>query len=86
MIMSDKEVMKGTSSVTCPGIKKFIRLVPAYFKCPSCGGNVEIWSDEDAGICIACKRNIDRPEKQQSCLNWCEYADKCKEIIRQQKH
>ncbi|UCG45340.1 MAG: hypothetical protein JSV58_00745 [Candidatus Bathyarchaeota archaeon] len=84
--MSDKEVMKGTSSVTCPGIKKFIRPVPAYFKCPSCGGNVEIWSDEDAGICIACKRNIDRPEKQQSCLNWCEYADKCKEIIRQQKH
>ena len=79
-------VMKGTSSATCPGIRKFIRPTPTYFKCPSCGGNVEIWSDEEAGICTACKESVERPEKEQSCLDWCEYADKCREIIRSQKH
>jgi len=69
---------------TCPGIRKFVRPAPEYFKCPNCGGMVEIWSDEDVGICDTCKRELGRPEKQ-SCLEWCEYADKCREIINRMK-
>jgi DNA-directed RNA polymerase subunit RPC12/RpoP len=26
----------------------------AYVKCHVCGGTVEIWSDEDAGVCLDC--------------------------------
>lgn len=71
---------------TCPGIRKFVRPVPEYLKCNHCGGNVEIWSDEDTGICEDCGRDIPRHEKEQSCLDWCEQADKCREIIKSIKH
>ncbi|UCF58990.1 MAG: hypothetical protein JSV15_00760 [Candidatus Bathyarchaeota archaeon] len=77
--------MKGSSYETCPGIKKFIRPIPKYIKCPNCGGNAEIWSDEEVGTCTTCEEEVGRPEKEQSCLDWCEYADKCREIISHQK-
>lgn len=71
---------------TCPGIKKFIRPSPEYFPCPTCGGNVEIWSDEDVGVCDVCGAEHGRAEKEPSCLDWCEYADKCREIIEGKKN
>jgi len=71
---------------TCPGIRKFVRPVLEYFKCLNCGGNVEIWSDEDAVICDTCNKESGRPEKEQSCLDWCEYAERCGEIIKRKKH
>jgi predicted amidophosphoribosyltransferase len=74
-----------SNSETCPGIKKFVRPVPEYFQCPNCGGEVEIWSDEDTGICDTCNKEVGRPEKEQSCLNWCEYAAQCREIIKRMK-
>ena len=58
---------------------------PEYFKCPVCGKSVEIWSDEDVGICDTCDKEIRRSEKEQSCLDWCEYADKCREMIKNVK-
>ena len=67
---------------TCPGINKFIRPTMTYVKCHVCGGDVEIWSDEDVGICLNCGAEWHRPEKEASCLDYCEYADKCREIIR----
>ncbi|UCE95868.1 MAG: hypothetical protein JSV51_09245 [Candidatus Bathyarchaeota archaeon] len=70
---------------SCPGIKKFIRPTPEYFPCSNCGGNVEIWTDEDAGVCDTCEKESSRPEKEQSCLDWCDYADKCRELINSQK-
>ncbi|MCW3982273.1 MAG: hypothetical protein NWE81_04095 [Candidatus Bathyarchaeota archaeon] len=75
-----------TNFKSCPGISRFVRPVPEYFPCPSCGGNVEIWSDEDVGTCEACEKESPRPEKQQSCLDWCEYADKCRDFIRNKSH
>jgi len=70
---------------TCPGITKFMRPIPEYFKCPNCGGEVEIWSDEETGKCSKCGGKYPRPEKEKSCLEWCQYADNCKEIIREAK-
>jgi hypothetical protein len=75
----------GSSFETCPGIKKFVRPVPENFTCLNCGGEVEIWSDEDVGTCDTCNKELGRPEKEQSCLDWCEYANKCREIIKQMK-
>ena len=43
---------------------------------------MEIWSDEAEGVCLDCGAAWTRPEKEASCLDYCEYADKCKEIIK----
>jgi len=74
-----------TANGTCPGINKFVRPIPEYFKCSNCGGTVEIWSDEEVGICDTCGKETPRPTKEQSCLDWCEHADKCREIVKNMK-
>jgi hypothetical protein len=53
-----------------------------YVKCHVCEGDVEIWSDEDVGVCIDCGAEWRRLDRSASCLQYCEYADKCREIIR----
>lgn len=73
------------SGRTCPGIRKFVRPVPEYLKCLNCGESVEIWSDEEVVTCEACGREVRRHEKEQSCLDWCEHADMCREIIKNTK-
>ena len=67
---------------TCPGINKFIRPTMTYVKCHICGSDVEIWSDEGVGICPECGAEWHRPDKDASCLEYCEYSDKCREIIK----
>jgi len=52
-----------------------------YVKCHECGGDVEIWSDEDSGFCMDCNAEWTKPDKEVSCLDYCEYADACREII-----
>lgn len=74
-----------TSSETCPGIRDFIRPTMKYVKCHASGGDVEIWSDEDKGVCLDCGAEWVRPEKGASCLEYCECADKCREIIDSRK-
>jgi len=71
-----------TNPKTCPGISRFVRPTMAYVKCHVCGGDVEIWSDEDKATCAGCGAEWLRPNKDASCLEYCEYADKCREIIK----
>ena len=71
---------------SCPGIKDFLRPKPEFIQCPNCAGSVEIWSDEESAICEICEKEVKRPEKEASCLEWCEFADKCKAIIASKKH
>jgi hypothetical protein len=47
---------------------------------------VEIWSDEDVAECTECGAEWRRPDKNSSCLEYCEYADKCRGIINSRKH
>ena len=70
---------------TCPGLKEFLRPTVSYVKCHVCGGNVEIWSDEDTGYCIECNAEWKRPDKTAACLEYCEYADQCRGIINSHK-
>ena len=37
------------------------------------------------GICDTCNKEFGRSEKEQSCLDWCEYADQCRKIIKRIK-
>ena len=78
--------LDGSNAESCPGIKKFLRPKPEYIQCPNCAGSVEIWSDEDTAICDICGKEVSRTEKEASCLDWCEFADKCREIINRKKH
>lgn len=64
----------------CPGIARIVRPVPEYVKCPNCGATVEIWSDETETECDNCGTRVTR-DIEPSCLEWCRYADKCREII-----
>jgi len=46
------------------------------FDCPSCGEEVEIWSDEIRGVCHNCGRAVFR-DGYMSCLEWCKYGQDC---------
>ena len=60
----------------CPGSKNIRQPKPEYIKCPSCGEEVEIWTDEIKTICLKCKAAVMRKE-ESSCLEWCKYAKEC---------
>lgn len=60
----------------CPGSSDIIQPKPEYVKCPVCGKDVEIWSDEFKGECKNCKKIVFR-EETPSCIEWCNYAEKC---------
>ena len=46
------------------------------FDCPSCGEEVEIWTDEIRGVCSNCGRAVFR-DGYMSCLEWCKFAQEC---------
>lgn len=68
----------------CPGIANLLRPIPEYIECPNCGSEVEIWSDEDETRCSSCGATVVR-EQRLSCLEWCKYADRCRELIEKVK-
>lgn len=61
----------------CPGSQKFKRPEPENIKCPNCGQEVEIWTDEIKVICPNCNNVILREQEGASCLDWCKYAKEC---------
>ena len=70
---------------TCPGLRDFLQPKPAYITCHVCGSELEIWSDEEKSVCLDCGAEWVRPNEDASCLEYCEYADKCREIINSKK-
>jgi predicted RNA-binding Zn-ribbon protein involved in translation (DUF1610 family) len=60
----------------CPGAKLLRQPKPEIFECPSCGEEVEIWTDEIRGVCSNCGRTMFR-EGTMSCLEWCKFAQEC---------
>lgn len=71
------------SYFTCPGINKFVRPTPEYLTCPKCFTHVEIWSDEEEARCHKCGAMVSR--EIASCLDYCEFASKCKKIIEEKR-
>ncbi len=60
----------------CPGSSKFKSPQPEMIKCPSCGVEIEIWTDEIQALCPGCKKSVMRPSGQ-SCVDWCKHAKEC---------
>jgi DNA-directed RNA polymerase subunit RPC12/RpoP len=60
----------------CPG-QESRNLRVEVFKCPGCGADVEIFSDEMRFRCRKCGTMVVRKEVAPSCLDWCDAAQKC---------
>jgi DNA-directed RNA polymerase subunit RPC12/RpoP len=58
----------------CPGRDKNLRA--AIYKCPHCGAEVEIFSDEIKVKCRNCGKRVYR-DKIPSCIEWCASARQC---------
>jgi NADH pyrophosphatase NudC (nudix superfamily) len=59
----------------CPG-QDDRNLTVSLFKCPGCGTEVEIFSDETRIKCRKCETYVYR-EKLPSCIEWCSKAREC---------
>jgi len=59
----------------CPGQDER-NLRAEIHKCPNCGYEVEIFSDEAKLKCSQCGEMVYR-EKTPSCIEWCAYARQC---------
>ena len=59
----------------CPG-QDMRNLRVAIYKCPSCGAEVEIFSDELRAKCQKCGKYVYK-EKTPSCIDWCAAARQC---------
>jgi hypothetical protein len=77
--------LRRPSENTCPGIEEFIRPTIKYKVCEKCGGRVEVWSDEGTGVCLDCGERWTKKEPKPSCLDYCEYAAKCRGIIMKRR-
>jgi Zn finger protein HypA/HybF involved in hydrogenase expression len=82
-LSSDKKVVKNPE--TCPGLRDLLQPKPAYINCHVCGGELEIWSDEDKTTCPGCGAEWKRPDPSAACLTYCQFADKCRGIIESRK-
>jgi predicted RNase H-like nuclease (RuvC/YqgF family) len=60
----------------CPGAMFMRQPKPEIFLCPSCGKDVEIWSDEFKAVCRNCRKPVYR-SREMSCLEWCAMAEEC---------
>ena len=60
----------------CPGAKLIRAPKPESLVCPSCGAEVEIWSDEMRAACPSCKQYVMR-KGFGSCLDWCKMGKEC---------
>ena len=65
-----------TQDKSCPGSRTIRNPVPENILCPSCGREVEIWTDEAKAACPGCKTTVFR-ERKMSCIDWCPHAREC---------
>jgi len=59
----------------CPG-QDGRNLRAALYKCPNCGYEVEIFSDETKVKCHNCGKYV-YSDKIPSCIDWCASARQC---------
>lgn len=55
---------------------RFAQPTPRYVKCPCCGEEIEMWTDETKKKCPKCGKEIFAAEAA-SCIMWCKHAREC---------
>jgi len=73
LYLSPAEVKRMTFK--CPG-QDMRNLRVSLHKCPDCGAEVEIFSDEMRVRCPKCGTRVYR-DKVPSCIDWCASARQC---------
>jgi len=68
----------------CPGAAGFAEPVPEPIRCPHCGKEVEIFTNEQFMKCYHCGGLVSR-ERRPSCFDWCASADKCAAEVEAQR-
>jgi NADH pyrophosphatase NudC (nudix superfamily) len=59
----------------CPGQDKR-NIKTEMLRCPGCGYEVEIFSDEVKVSCPKCKNLLCR-KRLPTCIDWCRFAKEC---------
>ena len=62
-------------TMKCPG-QDMRNLRVSLHKCPACGAEVEMFSDELKVKCPKCGEKVYK-EKVPSCIEWCSSARQC---------
>jgi DNA-directed RNA polymerase subunit RPC12/RpoP len=62
-------------TLKCPG-RDMRNLTVSSHKCPGCGAEVELFSDERSIMCRKCNTRVYR-EQVPSCSEWCSHAREC---------
>ena len=83
-MMMAEHTEESTLFSSCPGSVWFKQPIPEPTRCPHCGKDVEIFTNEQSMKCYHCGGLITR-EKRPSCFDWCKYADKCIAEIEAQR-
>ncbi|MEM2341730.1 MAG: hypothetical protein QXX94_05530 [Candidatus Bathyarchaeia archaeon] len=60
----------------CPGVRSLVEPQIIVRECPFCGEEIEFFEYEMQLECPKCGRIVYR-ELTETCLSWCDYADKC---------
>jgi ribosomal protein S27AE len=60
----------------CPGADAQRTPKITLRKCPGCGGEVEVFSNDNRLLCAECGYTEDA--RMQTCYRWCAHADECK--------
>ena len=59
----------------CPGAANLRTPTLAVKRCPRCGNEVELFSNEPSATCDRCGFVI--RNDSASCIRWCRYAEEC---------
>ncbi len=66
-------------TVTCLCSDRDRKLRLGLYKCPNCGAQLEIFSDEVAVGCYECGDPVYRDGTAPPCIDWCASARQCLE-------
>jgi ribosomal protein L37AE/L43A len=69
-------VKKMADVFECPGASNIKAPTIEEIKCPKCGEELEIFTDETSIKCDSCGATVDRAANLQ-CIQWCEAAKEC---------
>ena len=72
-----EEIMK------CPGLDTRYWKDGDIFEvlCPECGDKVEFFKDDSQRKCPGCGNLFFNPKVKTDCLQYCKFADNCKELL-----
>lgn len=65
----------GADKTFCPGSANIRTPELCLKKCPSCGAEIELFSNETSTNCTVCGFTV--YNDLNSCIRWCRYAEQC---------